>query len=66
MTKPARQTDKPATVQEKLDGLWGDTKHIGSEPKLEFFDNVPTTWDETKVLHARVSEYGIIAIKKEE
>jgi alpha-glucosidase len=31
---------------------------------LEFFDNVPTVWDETKVLHAKIGEYGVIARKK--
>lgn len=53
--------DKPAASPKKLDGLWGDTRHIGNEPELEFFDNVPTTWDETKVLHAIIGEIGVIA-----
>ncbi|WP_157757617.1 glycoside hydrolase family 97 protein [Pseudalgibacter alginicilyticus] len=53
--------DKPAASPEKLDGLWGDTKHIGNEPELEFFDAVPTTWDETKVLYAEIGEIGVIA-----
>lgn len=56
--------DKPASSLEKNDGLWGDTKHIGNEPELEFFDNVPTTWDETKVLHAKVGEIGVLARRK--
>ncbi|MDW5290780.1 glycoside hydrolase family 97 protein [Formosa sp. PL04] len=56
--------DKPAASPEKLDGLWGDTKHIGNEPELEFFDAVPTTWDETKVLHAEMGEIGVIARRK--
>lgn len=56
--------DKPAASPEKLDGLWGDTKHIGNEPELEFFDAVPTTWDETKVLQAEIGEIGVIARRK--
>lgn len=56
--------DKPASSLEKKDGLWGDTKHIGNEPELEFFDAVPTTWDETKVLHATIGEIGVIARRK--
>lgn len=56
--------DKPAASPEKTDGLWGDTKHIGNEPELEFFDNVPTTWDETKVLEAEIGEIGVIARRK--
>lgn len=56
--------DKPASSLEKNDGLWGDTKHIGNEPELEFFDAVPTTWDDTKVLHAKIGEIGVIARRK--
>lgn len=57
--------DKPAASPEKLDGLWGDTSHIGNEPELEFFNNVPTTWDKTKVLHAKIGELGVIARRKD-
>ncbi|SHJ04346.1 glycoside hydrolase family 97 protein [Pseudozobellia thermophila] len=56
--------DKPPASPEKLDGLWGDTKHIGNEPELEFFDAVPTTWDETKVLQAEIGKIGVIARRK--
>ncbi|WP_256011862.1 glycoside hydrolase family 97 protein [Desertivirga xinjiangensis] len=37
---------------------WYDTpdKYQG-EPEIEFFDKVPTTWDETKVLGGRPGEY---------
>ncbi|PIB34921.1 hypothetical protein BFP72_05685 [Reichenbachiella sp. 5M10] len=56
--------DKPAASPEKLDGLWGDTKHIGNEPELAFFDQVPTTWDETKVLEAEIARLGVIARRK--
>jgi len=56
--------DKVAASPDKKDGLWGTTNYIGDEPELEFFDNVPTVWDETKVLHARIGEYGVIARKK--
>ena len=58
--------DKAAPALEKNDGLWGATNYIGNEPELEFFDNVPTVWDETKVLHAKIGEYGVIARKKGE
>ena len=56
--------DKPAASPEKLDGLWGDTKHIGNEPELEFFDAVHTTWDDTKVLKAEIGKIGVIARRK--
>jgi len=34
---------------------------ITEVPELEFFDNVPTTWDETRVIHSEVGELGTIA-----
>jgi alpha-glucosidase len=34
---------------------------LGDEPELEFFDAVPTVWDDTKVLHGEIGEYGILA-----
>lgn len=56
--------DKAPLAPVKEDGLWGDTKTIGNEPELEFFDSVPTTWDETKVLEAEIGEIGVIARRK--
>ncbi len=31
------------------------------EPEIEFFEQVPTIWDETRVLHGRIGEYITIA-----
>ena len=31
------------------------------EPELEFFDRVPTVWDDTKVIHGEVGQYITIA-----
>lgn len=56
--------DKAAPALKKDDGLWGATNYIGNEPELEFFDNIPTVWDKTLVLHAKIGEYGVIARKK--
>lgn len=56
--------DKAAPSLKKDDGQWGATNYIGNEPELEFFDNIPTVWDETLVLHAKIGEYGVIARKK--
>jgi alpha-glucosidase len=58
--------DKASPSLEKKDGLWGTTNYIGGEPELEFFDNVPTVWDETRVLSAKIGEYGVIARRKGE
>jgi len=56
--------DKASPKLNKDDGLWGTTNYIGDEPEIEFFDKVPTVWDETKVLHAKIGEYGVIARRK--
>ena len=31
------------------------------EPELEFFKHLPTTWDETRVLHGKIGHYAVIA-----
>jgi len=31
------------------------------EPELEFFNHVPTVWDDTKVLQGKVGEYAVMA-----
>jgi len=37
------------------------------EPEaMEFLSKVPTTWDETRVLDARVSDYAVVARRKGE
>ena len=56
--------DKASPSLEKKDGLWGTTNYIGDEPELEFFDNVPTVWDDTKVLYSKIGEYGVIARRR--
>jgi alpha-glucosidase len=57
--------DKASPSLKKDDGLWGTTNYIGDEPELEFFNNVPTVWDNTKVLYAKTGEYGVIARTKD-
>jgi alpha-glucosidase len=34
-------------------------------PELEFFKNLPTVWDDTKVLDGRIGEYAITARRSE-
>jgi len=58
--------DKAAPDPEKNDGLRASANYIGSEPELEFFNSIPTVWDETKVLHAKIGEFGVIARRKGE
>lgn len=56
--------DKAPDAPVKEDGLWGDTKTIGDEPELAFFNAVPTTWDATKVLVGEIGEIGVLARQK--
>lgn len=44
--------------------LGGKPNYLSDEAELEFFDNVPTVWDETRVLHAGIGKYGVIARRK--
>ena len=34
------------------------------EPELEFFQLLPTTWDDTRVIHGRIGSYAVIARRK--
>jgi alpha-glucosidase len=42
--------------------FWYDTPSLyNSEPEIEFFHQVPTVWDETKVINGKIGEYATIA-----
>lgn len=47
--------------------FWYDTpqadaaRTIKETPELEFFSHLPTTWDDTKVVHGEIGEYAVIA-----
>lgn len=53
--------DRPPAAPQRAGGAGNAQTAIGDEPELEFFDRVPTVWDDTKVLHGRVGEYAVIA-----
>ncbi len=45
--------------------FWYDRPdRIAQTPELEFYRHMPTTWDETKVIHGRIGEYAVIARRK--
>jgi alpha-glucosidase len=45
---------------------WYDTpEDIKDEPELFFFDNLPTTWDDSKTLDGAIGEYITMARKKD-
>ncbi|PQO33283.1 alpha-glucosidase [Blastopirellula marina] len=50
--------DTPLTTEQ--DGKTSRSRIVDS-PELEFFQEVPTVWDETKVIHGEIGEYAVIA-----
>ncbi len=53
--------DRPESSPHKAGGAGGQANIIGNEPELEFYDRIPTVWDDTRVLQGSVGEYAIIA-----
>ena len=53
--------DRPNTSPQKKGGAGGGNNMIGDEPELEFFDAVPTVWDEMRVIHGQIGRYAVIA-----
>ncbi len=50
--------DRPAPEGAEPKGMNG---LIGDEPELEFYKNVPTVWDETRVIDGQIGQYASIA-----
>jgi alpha-glucosidase len=53
--------DRPGRSPRRAGGAGGGHNVIGDEPELEFFDHVPTVWDDTKVIHGKIGQYAVIA-----
>jgi alpha-glucosidase len=53
--------DRPSSSPLRAGGAGGSHNVIGDEPELEFFDHVPTVWDDTKVIHGQIGEYAVLA-----
>jgi alpha-glucosidase len=53
--------DRPSSSPHKAGGAGGSHNLIGDEPELEFYDHVPTVWDDTKVIYAKIGQYAVIA-----
>ena len=53
--------DRPPGSPGSKGGAGGQRGTIGDEPELEFFRDVPTVWDETRVLHGAIGQYAVIA-----
>lgn len=55
--------DRPSGAPKNVGGAGGAETGIGSEPELEFYDHIPTVWDDTKVVHGKIGEFAVIARK---
>ena len=54
--------DRPAMSPQHVDpSVRKRLPVITEEPELEFFDALPATWDDTKVIHGCIGEYAVIA-----
>jgi alpha-glucosidase len=53
--------DRPGSSSRRAGGAGGSNNVIGDEPELEFFDHVPTVWDDTKVIYGQIGEYAVLA-----
>ena len=58
--------DRPSRSPRKVGGAGGSHNVIGDEPELEFFDHVPTVWDDTKVIHAQIGQYAVLTRRSSE
>ncbi len=56
--------DRPEGSPGKVGGAGSSEGIIGDEPELEFFKEIPTVWDETRVLDSKIGEYALIARRK--
>jgi alpha-glucosidase len=53
--------DRPDRSPRRTGGAGGSPHVIGDEPELEFFDHVPTVWDDTKVIHGEIGACAVLA-----
>ena len=62
-TTPAHQLAMAVVYYSPLQYIyWYDLPSDShNEPELEFFDRVPTVWDDTKVIHGEIGKYITIA-----
>jgi len=57
--------DRPINSVPKADGAGGNDKFITEVPELTFFDQLPTVWDDTKVIEGYPGKYAVVARKSE-
>lgn len=55
--------DRPQGSPGRTGGAGSSEGYIQDVPELEFFKNMPTVWDKTKVIEGKIGEYASIARK---
>jgi len=62
----AYQLAKPVVLFSPWQFLfWYDRPAVVADtPELEFYNHLPTTWDDTRVLHGSIGEYAVVARRK--
>jgi len=53
--------DRPPSASTNKGAVPGTDGYIQDDPELKFFKEMPTVWDETKVLEGKIGEYATIA-----
>ena len=53
--------DRPPASPQETGGAGHTRSRAGDEPELEFFERVPTVWDETRVLHGQIGQVAVLA-----
>lgn len=56
--------DRPKGSPARTGGAGGAETNIGEDPELEFYNHLPTTWDETRVLQGKIGEHALMARRK--
>lgn len=55
--------DRPINSPEKVGGAGNNDNYIVEVPELTFFDQLPTVWDDTKIIEGYPGEYAVVARK---
>jgi alpha-glucosidase len=55
--------DRPVGSPNKAGGAGDNDNYIIEVPELSFFDQVPTVWDNTKIIEGYPGEYAVVARK---
>lgn len=53
--------DRPQGSPPRAGGAGNSQSSIRNEPELEFFEKLPTVWDDTKILQGRIGEFAVVA-----